>query len=174
MSGSAYVHRVAIARINQNAGDALGVVQAYVGPVLAAVSGFVNAVSDRGTVARPAFAGSHPDDLMVRRIDRHRADRLHGLMIEYRLEGCGPVDRLPDSSACRADKHRHFAAVVKRVDGCNAAAHGGGTDIPRIQAGNGPGIEFHGTRLTLRGGYRDGEGEDGKHAEHKGGQVVQT
>src|SRR5215469_5250857 len=174
MSGSAYVHRVAVAGINQNAGDALAVVQAYVGPVLAAVGGFVNALSDRGTVTRPAFAGSNPDDLMVRRIDRHRADRLHGLMIEYRFEGCSPVDRLPDSSACRADKHRHFAVVVKGVDGGNAAAHGGGTDIPRIQAGNGPGIEFDGTPVTLRGGDRDGKGEDGKHAEHKGRQFAQT
>ena len=85
----------------------LGVFQADIGPVLAAVGGFVNAVADRNAIAHPGFAGANPDDFRVRRIDGDRADRLHRLAVENRLEGRAAIHRLPYAAAGRADKDRH-------------------------------------------------------------------
>ena len=51
-----------------------------------AVGGFVDAIADRNAVARPCFAGAHPNSFRSLRIDGDRADRLHGLLVEHGLE----------------------------------------------------------------------------------------
>ena len=56
--------------------------EADIGPVLAAVGRLVDAVADGDAVAHPGFAGTDPDVLRIRRIDRDGADGLHRLAIE--------------------------------------------------------------------------------------------
>src|SRR5262249_4042259 len=56
------VDRVRVARIYQNLCDAFGLLQSDVGPILAAVRGFVDAVANRDAVAGPRFAPAHPAD----------------------------------------------------------------------------------------------------------------
>ena len=97
------VDGVAVGGIDEDLCDALGSLQAHVRPVLAAVGGLVNAVADRDAVARPGFARADPDGLRVLGIDRDGADRLHGLLVEHRLERRSAVDRFPDAAAGRAD-----------------------------------------------------------------------
>src|SRR5262249_13308810 len=95
LAGHAGEYGVGGARVDEDLGDALARGQADVLPGLTAVTGLVDAVPDRDAVARPGFAGADPDVLRVRGVDGDRADRLHRLLIEHRLEGRGAVGRLP-------------------------------------------------------------------------------
>ena len=136
MPGSASQHVVAVARIHQNLGDVLAVFQPNVRPVLPAIRRLVNPVAHRHTIARPRLARPHPNNFRVRRIDRHRANRLHIFPVEYRLVGRAAVHRLPHSAACRAHKHRDAAVFLHRVQCGNAPAHRGRADVPRRQSRN--------------------------------------
>ena len=111
--------------------------QAHVRPVLAAVGGLVDSVADRHAVPHPRFACSHPNVLRVGRINRHRADRLHALPVEHRLECGAAVDRLPHASARRADEKRDAAVLVHPAYRRNAAAHRCRPDVARRQSRNG-------------------------------------
>src|SRR5262249_61761785 len=62
LARGANVDRVRVARIYQNLCDAFGLLQSDVGPILAAVRGFVDAVANRDAVAGPRFAPAHPAD----------------------------------------------------------------------------------------------------------------
>ena len=104
MAGGADEHVVAVAGIHQDLGDVLGILQSDVGPVFAAVGGLVDAIADRDAVARPGFAGTDPDVLRIRGINRDRADGLHVGLDRRRLEGRAAVDRFPDAAAGRADE----------------------------------------------------------------------
>src|ERR1019366_8569813 len=65
VAGGAGVNGVGILRVHQDAGDVLGIFQADIGPVLATVRRFVNAVAHGDAVARPRLAAAHPHDLRV-------------------------------------------------------------------------------------------------------------
>ena len=93
------VDDVAVAGIDQNFGDVLGVRQAHVGPGLAAVGGLVDPVADRDGVAHPGLAGADPDGVGMGGIDRDGADRLRRLLVEDRLEGRAAVLGLPHAAA---------------------------------------------------------------------------
>ena len=56
VAGGAGVDGVAVLGIDQDLGDVFGILQADVGPVLAAVGRFVDAVADGDAVARPSFS----------------------------------------------------------------------------------------------------------------------
>src|SRR5215210_9477202 len=86
LAGDADPDRVRVRRIDGDLGDALGVLEAHVRPVVAAVHGLVDALADGDAVARPRLAGAGPDRLRVLRIDGDGADRLRGLLVEHRLE----------------------------------------------------------------------------------------
>src|SRR5262249_42343947 len=98
------VDDVAVLRMDENPHDALGLLEAHVGPGLAAVGGLVDAVADRDRVPGPRLAGADPHRLRVRRVDGDRADRLHRLLVEDRLESGAAVERLPDAARGRADE----------------------------------------------------------------------
>ena len=91
MAGGARQHVITVAWIDQNLGDMLGILQPNVGPVLAAVSGFVNAIADRDAVAHPRFAGAHPDDLRIGRINGDRTNRLHAFASKTGLKVVPPL-----------------------------------------------------------------------------------
>ncbi len=150
MAGGAREDRIAVLRIDEDFCDVLGIVQPDRGPVLAAVSGFVNAISDRDAVSHPRLARSHPNNLGIGMINRDGANRLHRLAVKYRLEGGPPVDRLPDTSAGGADEYTQAAIFSHSVHGGDAAADGGGADVAGRQAGNCGSIELD--RLLRRQG----------------------
>src|SRR4029453_2291556 len=89
------IYGVRILRVDRDLDDALGALQSHVVPGVAAIGRLVDAVADRPRIARPGFARADPDRLRVVRIERDRADRLHRLLVEYRLERRPAVERLP-------------------------------------------------------------------------------
>src|SRR5688572_27107905 len=76
-SGRADVHGVRVGRVDGDLRDALRLLETDVGPVVAAIGRFVDAVTDGDAVARPRLAGPGPDRFRILRIDGDRADRLH-------------------------------------------------------------------------------------------------
>src|SRR6185369_4201419 len=149
LAGGAGVDGVAAPRIGQDPGDALGLLQPHVGPALAAVGGLVDAVADGYVVARPRLAGPHPDDLRVLRIDLHRADGLDRLLVEDGLEGGSAILALPDAAARRADEEQCLAVLLAAGDRRDAAAHGGRSDVARLQAGDDAAVDHRAFRGTL-------------------------
>jgi hypothetical protein len=141
VAGRAREYGIALARIDDNAGDALGGVEPELRPVLAAVTRTVDAVSDRHAVAHPGFAGTHPDRGRLRRIHRDGADRLV-VLVENRLELYAAIHRLPQTAAGRAGVDGE-AVAGDRVDGRNAPAHRGWSDWPRLEAAEHLRLEFH-------------------------------
>ena len=117
--------------------DALGAWQARGRPGLAAVGRLVDAVADRDAVARPGLAGAHPDILVVARIYRDGADRLHRLLIEHRLEGGRAVGGLPYAAAGGADEQGHLARRIGEAgERGDAPAHGRRADVAGAEAGD--------------------------------------
>ena len=110
-------------------------------PGFAAIGRFVDSVADRNAVARPRFARADPDVLRILRVERDRADRLHRLLVEDRLELRAAVFRFPNAAAGRADKKRDFAGwLAVGGEGGDAAAHCGGADVARAETGDGRGV----------------------------------
>ena len=103
------VNGVAVRRVDDDLRDALGVRQAHVRPGLAAVGRLVDAVADRDAVARPRFAGADPDVFRILRIERDRADRLHGLLVEHRL--VTSCRRRPISRRRRSPRRRRSSVL---------------------------------------------------------------
>ena len=137
LSGHTRVNRVAVFRIHENPGNALRIRQSHVVPTVATIGRFVDAVANRGAIARPGFAGAHPDGLWRLRIDRNRANGLHRFLVEYRLESGAAVDGFPDAAAGGSHVNGQPPALCDRGDGRDAAAHRGGTNVSRAQTGDG-------------------------------------
>ena len=173
---------VGVGGMQDDAADALGLVEPQVMPGAAGVERAVDAVADRSAVARVAFAGAHPDDVRVAPEDRDGADRRHRLVVEDRLEGQAAVGRLPDAAG-RAPDVDHLGVRFHRRDGDDAAAHRRRSDRarlhPRQQGGIdgrglpalGPvrrlGVRFLGRRRLAGGGERAGQqaGDEGGEGE---------
>jgi hypothetical protein len=141
MTGGAGQHIVAVAWIYQNLGDVFAVLETNVGPVLAAVSRFVNSVADGNTVAEPRLSGSHPHSFRVRGIDRDCANGLNVFAVENRFESRAAVHGLPNAAAGRSHEDSDAASLVDGIQCGDAAAHRGRPDIAGRQAGNGRSIE---------------------------------
>jgi hypothetical protein len=145
---------VGIARVENDAVNALGLVEAVVLPGLAAVDGFVDAVADGHGVARIAFTRADPDDVGTGLEDRHRADRGRRLVVEDRREREPAVDRLPHPARRRADVD-DVGIRLDDVDRRDAAGHRRGPDGAGLHAGQELGID-------LGVGEGGGEGEEEK------------
>src|SRR5207248_9515053 len=134
LAGDAGVDEVGILRVYDHAGDAFGLGHAHVLPGLAAVGGLVDAVADRDGVARPGFAGAHPDGARIARVDGDGSDRLHGLLVEDGFEGRPTVVRLPHAAARRADVDGGLPVLGAGGHRRDAAAHRRRADVARSQA----------------------------------------
>ena len=115
-----------ILRIDDDAADLAGVAQADVGPGLAAVSGFVDAVAGGQIGANVRFARARVNDLRIGRRHCERADRSHRLPIEDRLPNHAGIGGFPDAAIDGAEVkggrvagnsgHRDHAASAKWPD----------------------------------------------------------
>src|SRR2546423_11655975 len=81
-SRRANINRVIRVWIDQNLRDALRILESHVGPILAAIGRFIDAVADRGAVTGPRFTGADPDNFRVFWIDRDFANLLYQLLVE--------------------------------------------------------------------------------------------
>ena len=123
-SGSAGKHRVAIFRVNDDSDDALRILQTHVGPVLAAIGGFVNTIADGSAVARPRFAGAYPNSLGSGGINGDGADGLHRLFVENRIKGHAVITGLKQSAGRKShEKDRGIARIDRDVR--DASTHRG-------------------------------------------------
>src|SRR5690348_4861128 len=115
LSDGAHVHRIRIARIDDDSRDVSRGLEPGVLPRPARVSGLVNAVAERvvGT-NEPRLAGAGPHDIVRRGRDGERANRRDVLLVEDRLPGGAAVRGLPDAAVRRT-----------RIDGHSIAGNAG-------------------------------------------------
>ena len=107
------IHDVGIGRMNHDAADVAGLLEAHVAPRPAAVHRLVDAVAPRRALPVVGFAGAGPDDVRVRWRDGEIADRHHRVdAVEDRHPRRALVRALEDPAAGRAD-----------VDGVRGAGH---------------------------------------------------
>jgi len=148
---------VGVARIDDDALDALAVVEAEVGPRGAAVGGTVHPVAVRHRVARVGLAGTEPEDVVVRGGKRQGADRIRVLVVPLVLEGHAAVGGLPDAPVGCPDPEG------PRITGHSddrgyASAHVHGTDVPPLDVAEG-GRDGFGVLGVGRCGRERREGE---------------
>lgn len=113
---------VGVLRIDANIGDLIAVFQARVGPGLAAIGGFVDAIADGEIGALKALARADIDRLGAALRHRQAPDTSGWLVVEDRLPGVAVVGRLPDSAVVHADeKHVRLRDNPVRADGSPAS-----------------------------------------------------
>src|SRR5262249_48228213 len=108
------VNDVGVARVDEDAGQVLGVAQADVLPGGAAVGALVKAVAEADAALRLVLAAAEPDDVGVLRIDDDAAERVGAVVVEDRFPGQAAVGRLPEAAGGRRDVPD---AAVARVHG---------------------------------------------------------
>src|SRR5262249_31639420 len=95
------VDDVRVARVEDDAGDVLRLLEAEVLPGLAAVVGAINAVAVADAALAVVLAGADPDDVGVLRVEDDAADRVRALVVEDRRPGGAGVGGLPDAAGGR-------------------------------------------------------------------------
>jgi hypothetical protein len=140
--------------VHGDALDLLRIVQAEVDPGPAGVGRPVDAVAERCAVARVPLAAAEPEDVVIRRRDLERADRVDGLIREQRLEGGAAVGRLEDA-AVGAGRIEDLRVARETGDGGDPAARVGRPDRAPAQAGEGR-LARRGSGAERRSGGRHG------------------
>ena len=108
-----------IARIDGERGDLLAVAKAEMGPGLARVGGFVDAVADGEIGAMQSFAAGDINDVGIGGSDRDGADGLRGFVIEDGIPGAAVIVRFPDAAVHLPDvKHSSAGWARRRRRGC--------------------------------------------------------
>src|SRR5260370_42669708 len=82
--------------------DVMRVRKTHVLPRLAGVSGFVDSVAPRRTLAVIRFTAADPDYGWIGRRDRNVSDGGHPLLVKNRLPGSAVVRRFPPTAAGNA------------------------------------------------------------------------
>ncbi len=127
-----HVHDVGVRRMEPDARDVVGVLQADVLERRAAIRGLVDAVAPGGGVPLVAFAGADPDDLRILLVDLDVADRRRAVVVEDRRPARAAVVGFPD--AARRGPHDHVGPVVlERIDRGDAADQIGVADVAPAQ-----------------------------------------
>ena len=121
------VDDVGIFRMDGDAADLEGLLQAHVLPGLAAVGGLVNAVAVGDGVAWVVLAGADPDDVAVGGSHADRADGDGAFAVELVVEGDAVVDRLEQSARSGGDPVGGRVGLEDGQRG-DAAAHRSGPD----------------------------------------------
>ena len=146
---------VGIARIDGDLRDLLAVAQAEVGPGLAGVGGFVDAVADGEIGTLESFAAADVDDVGIGGSDGESADGAGGLVVEDGVPGAAVVGGLPDAAVADAD--------VEDV-GLGGDALGG-FGASGAQGSDGTPAHF-GKHFAVVGGS-EGEGKGGDESAHE-------
>src|SRR5581483_12035534 len=89
---------VAVFRADSNATNVLRVLQSQIGPALAAVFGFVNAVAVVNAALRVVLTCTYPHDRRIAGIEFHISDRKRSFVLEHRIPGEAVVVGLPHAA----------------------------------------------------------------------------
>src|SRR5262249_35931053 len=116
------VDDVGVARVDDDLGDVLGLLEADVLPALATVVGAVQPVAVADAALAVVLAGADPDDLGAFRVEGEGADGVGALVVEDGGPGGAGVDGLPDAAGGGGGE---VAAAVGGVDGEGGDAPGG-------------------------------------------------
>ncbi len=103
-SGGRDVNHVAIARVDENFGNVLGLAQAHVVPGTSAIFAFVHAVAIGDAALIVILAGADPNGRRILGVDSHGADGIRSLRVEYRCPGGAVVDGSPDAAGSDGNK----------------------------------------------------------------------
>lgn len=149
MPGHGGENFVGILGIDGEFWNLLAVAQAKMGPGLAGVSGFVNAIADGEIRPMQPFAAADVNDIGIRRRDGNRADGAGGFVIKDRLPGAPIIVRLPDAAV--ADANIEDAGFIRHAaDGTSASATVG-ADVSPLEGTEQRGIKLSkGAGLGLR------------------------
>ncbi len=120
-------HGIRVFRIDDDPADLTRVLQADVGPGLAAIGGFVNAVAAREIRANIRFARAGVENVWVRWRDFERSDGCDGLAVENGSPDGAGIVGFPDAAihaaeiegraAARDTTHRNRPAAAEGPDG---------------------------------------------------------
>src|SRR2546422_6885673 len=97
------VHHLWILWVADDRRDVLGVLESGMLPALAAVSGFVNAVAERNTVAGVRFTGADPDNVGISWLNSDISNRNCALSFKDRFPRKSTIRGLPESARSRSD-----------------------------------------------------------------------
>jgi hypothetical protein len=97
------VEDIRVLRMDDDARDALCLLQPHLLPRLAGVGGLVDAGAERGALAVVRFARADIHDVRIRRCDRDVADRRDRLLVEHGRERRPVVDGLPHATGRERD-----------------------------------------------------------------------
>ena len=121
------INVVGVVRMHADAGDALGSLQADVGPRVATVGRAIHAVAKRRRVARVVLAGAEVDHIRVRRGYSNCPERQGPTVVEDRLPGDSAI--LGTEQAAGSGRHvEHVGAPRNPGQIDRAATHESGTD----------------------------------------------
>ena len=109
-----HIDDLGVPGIDEHLGDMLGTLQPNPGEAGAAVDRLVESVAVPHAALAVVLTGPHPDDQMVRRIDRHAADRVRPVAVKDRRPRRARVRRSPDAARRRDDVP---GAALSRIDG---------------------------------------------------------
>ena len=110
MAEDRHVDPLRVSRVNPNAGDLARIAQADVGPGLAGVHGFVDAVAEADLGADIGLAGAHVENIRVGGRHGNRSDGGDALLVEDRRPHRAGVGGLPNSAAYGAEVESHGIA----------------------------------------------------------------
>ena len=126
-------HDVRIARIDDDAADVLGGLEAQIPPRAAGVVAAIDAVAVADAALVVGLAAAHPDRGRVLRIDDDRSHRVGPFVLEDRRPGDAGVGRLPHAARCDADIPRLLVAGMNG-DVADAARHHRRTNRAQAEA----------------------------------------
>src|SRR5579859_241724 len=126
-------HNVAVTRVDGDATDVLGLLQAHVRPAFAAIFRAIDAIAITDAALAVALAASHPHHAGIFRIEHYRADGIAAFTIEYRGPGDSVVLGLPDTARGSRDV---IMRVIFRINGNGQHASGdhGRADETQLQS----------------------------------------
>ncbi len=138
------VDDLGVARIDDDAPDVLGVLEAHVLPRAAGVLRLVDAVAPAHRALCVVLARAHPDHIGVLGVEHHRADGVRGLPVEDGRERGAGVVGLPHAARGGGDVpgalvgvHRDVADAARGESGADAAQPEGGEGVGGNAAGRG-------------------------------------
>ena len=129
---SGHQHPLRIARVDQNPANVLRAGQAHSLEGAAGVKTAINPIAPAHMPPADVFAGAHPQDVGIRRVERQSADRIRRLLLENRREGDAAVSGFEYPAG--TDRHVEGRGLGRvHHDVGDAATHQGRPNAPEGQ-----------------------------------------
>ena len=126
------VDHIAVARIDHDFANMLGLFQTHIGPVFSGIGAFINTITPADMTAADIFPGTHPDHVGVIGVNRHIANGVGGLVIKHRRPGDTGIDGFPHTAGSRGHVPGTFF-VRMYCDVSNTPTHQSRADAAHFQ-----------------------------------------